>query len=102
MPLVLRFPMLMGFRSPRRIAYGGVNVGDLAKVEDDAVGPEQLRSAGLVKKRDRFVKVLGHGEIDRAVTVRAHAFSAEARRKIEAAGGKAEVIDRRAASRESA
>jgi large subunit ribosomal protein L15 len=55
------------------------------------VGPEELRARGLVAKRG-LVKVLGRGEVTKAVTVRAHAFSKSARQAIEAAGGSVEVV----------
>jgi large subunit ribosomal protein L15 len=71
-----------------------VNVADLqARFESGAdVNPESLRAAGLAKRRDP-VKVLGRGEVRKKLTVRAHAFSASARDKIEKAGGTCEVID---------
>jgi large subunit ribosomal protein L15 len=71
-----------------------VNVSDLeARFEAGAeVTPETLRAAGLAKRRDP-VKVLGRGEISKRLTVRAHAFSASARQKIEGAGGTCELID---------
>jgi large subunit ribosomal protein L15 len=56
------------------------------------VGPEELKEAGLIRRNSRYIKILGEGEIDKALTVRAHAFSSSAKQKIEAAGGKAEVI----------
>ena len=70
-----------------------VNVADLEARFDagDEVTPETLRAAGLAKRRHP-VKVLGRGELDRALTVRAHAFSGTARAKIERAGGTAELI----------
>ena len=92
MPLARRVPKLKGFTPPNQKVYGGVNVGALENLEGDTVGPEELHSAGLVHKRDKLIKVLGSGEIARKLTVRAHAFSASARAKIEAAGGTAEVI----------
>ena len=92
MPLVRRVPKLKGFTPPNRKVYGSVNVGDLARVDGDTLGPDELRAAGLVRKRDKLVKVLANGDVDRAVTVRAHAFSASARAKIESAGGTAEVL----------
>jgi large subunit ribosomal protein L15 len=92
MPLVRRVPKLKGFKPPTRKVYGSVNVADLERVDGDVVGPEELRGAGLVRKRDRLIKILGEGDVGRALTVRAHAFSASARSKIEAAGGTAEVI----------
>jgi large subunit ribosomal protein L15 len=96
MPLVRRVPKLKGFKPPRRTIYGSVNLSQLDRLDAAEIGPDELRVAGLVRKRHDLVKVLGSGEIDRAVTVRAHAFSETARGKIEAAGGKAEVIDRKA------
>jgi large subunit ribosomal protein L15 len=92
MPLVRRLPKLKGFTPPHRKVFGAVNLAALAAIESSAIGPDELRATGLVHKKDRLIKVLGGGEIDRSVTVRAHAFSASARAKIEAAGGTAEVI----------
>jgi large subunit ribosomal protein L15 len=92
MPLARRLPKLKGFTPPNRKTYGGVNVSRLEEMSGDSVGPEEFRAAGLVHKRDKLIKILGGGELTRAVTVRAHAFSDTARQKIEGAGGKAEVI----------
>ena len=100
MPLVRRVPKLKGFTPPNRKRYGGVNLTKLAALEHREIGPEEMRSAGLVKKRDKLVKVLGAGEVDRALTVRAHAFSDSARAKIEAAGGSAEVVGEKEVSKE--
>ena len=71
-----------------------VNVADLETRFDAGaeVTPESLRSAGLAKRSDP-VKVLGRGELQKKLTVRAHGFSAAAREKIEGAGGTCEVID---------
>lgn len=92
MPLARRLPKLKGFTPPNQRVYGAVNVGDLDGLEEGDVGPDELRQAGLVHKRDRFIKILGTGEINRAVTVRAHAISDTARTKIEGAGGTFEPI----------
>jgi len=94
MPLVRRLPKRKGFKPINRVAYGAVNVSELARIESPEIGPAELRVTGLVRKRDRIIKVLGQGDIDRAVTVKAHAFSAAARQKIEAAGGKVEIVAR--------
>lgn len=94
MPLIRRVPQLKGFKPPARLEYAEVNVAALSRVEGSEIGPEQLRAAGLVPKRAERIKVLGDGEIGRAVTVRADAFSEGARQKIEAAGGSAEVLRR--------
>ena len=91
MPLIRRVPKLKGFTPPNRKEYGAVNVGQLADL-GSKVGPDELRAAGLVRKRDKLVKVLGNGDISKKVTVRAHAFSESARTKIEGAGGTAEII----------
>lgn len=93
MPLARRVPKLKGFRPPVRTDYGTVNVAALARIERDEIDPDDLRAAGLVRKRHALVKILGGGEIDRSVVVRGHAFSESARKKIEAAGGTAEVIE---------
>ncbi|MGH2749255.1 MAG: 50S ribosomal protein L15 [Actinomycetota bacterium] len=93
MPLTRRVPKLKGFTPPSRRIYGVVNLSELAEVQGTDIGPDELRAAGLLKKRDRLVKVLGTGEIDRAITIRAHAFSTSARQKIEAAGGTPELIE---------
>jgi large subunit ribosomal protein L15 len=93
MPLVRRVPKLKGFRPPNPRFYGAVNLSALARLDEDTIGPEELRRAGLVRKRDRMVKILGSGDLDRSLRVRAHAFSESARTKIEGAGGSVEVID---------
>jgi len=93
MPLIRRVPKLKGFTPPRRRHFGAVNLADLTKLDATEVGPEELRSAGLVHKRDKLIKVLGVGDLDRALRVRAHAFSESARSKIEGAGGTVEVLD---------
>ena len=79
---------------PFRTHTQPVNVSDLeARFDKDAeVTPDTLRAAGLAKRRHP-VKVLGRGDISTALTVRAHAFSASAKEKIEAAGGSCEVIE---------
>jgi large subunit ribosomal protein L15 len=69
-----------------------VNLGRLSQLEGDTFDFDRLRELGLVKKRNDGLKVLGTGDLQRAITVRAHFFSESARQKIEAAGGKAEVI----------
>lgn len=92
MPLVRRVPKLKGFTPPNRKVFGAVNVGDLESVGGTEVGPDELRGAGLVHKRYELIKVLGNGEVSKKLAVRAHAVSASARQKIEAAGGSIEII----------
>jgi large subunit ribosomal protein L15 len=93
MPLVRRVPKLKGFTPLTRKVYGAVNLAELARIETPTIGPDELRAAGLVRKRDRLIKILAQGEIERPLTVRAHAFSAAAKAKIEAAGGTVQVIE---------
>lgn len=92
MPLHRRTPK-RGFAPRNRTEYRTVNVGDLSELKVSEFGPDDLRDLGLIASGSGPVKVLGSGEIERAVTLRAHAFSASARRKIEEAGGSVEVID---------
>ena len=92
MPLQRRLPA-RGFNNPLAKKLAIVNLDSLNGFgEGTTVTPELLREAGIVKKIHDGIKVLGNGELDRPLTVQAHQFSASARQKIEAAGGKAEVI----------
>jgi len=97
MPLQRRIPKF-GFKNPFRKEYHGINVSRLAelvasgKVDGSAeITPSILRGVGLIGKGE-LVKVLGGGEIEAKVSVSAHAFSASAKQKIEAAGGTATVL----------
>ncbi|MDQ3752613.1 MAG: 50S ribosomal protein L15 [Actinomycetota bacterium] len=92
MPLLRRVPKLKGFRPPNRNVYGVVNLDALDALPGPVLGPDEIRAAGLLHKRNSLIKVLGRGEITGAKTVRAHAFSLSARAKIESAGGSAELI----------
>ena len=92
MPLYRRIPK-RGFtcRNSRRIV--GINLGALERFEDGAVvSVETLIETGIVKNPRDGVKILGNGELTKKLTVQANAFSAAAAEKIEALGGKAEVI----------
>ena len=91
LPLVRRLPHKRGFHNRERVHYVPVNLDQLAGFEAE-VSPQSLAEAGIIKKDTVPVVVLGDGELDRALTVRAHRFSASAKAKIEAAGGAAEVI----------
>lgn len=93
MPLYRRLPKLKGFKNPNRVAYTVVNVERLNGFrKGSTVGPDELRGAGLVKKRG-LVKVLGNGELKKELTIRAHAFSVGAVERIQAAGGTVEIIE---------
>jgi large subunit ribosomal protein L15 len=91
LPLTQRVPKLKGFTNPFRVEYQAVNLDALDRVEGDEVTPEILRAQGLAHKRS-LVKVLGRGEVHRALQVRVHAISAAAERSITAAGGTVTVI----------
>ncbi len=90
MPFYRRIPK-RGFNNPTRVEFSVVNLDDLAKLPQEEITAETLLEAGLVR-RGMPVKILGRGEINRAVTVTAHAFSRSAREKIEKAGGKAVTL----------
>jgi large subunit ribosomal protein L15 len=91
MPLTQRVPKLKGFNNPFRVEYQPINLDTLAASELDEVSPESLFAKGLVSK-GALVKVLGRGELTRAVTVKAHRFSKAAEAAITAAGGTVEVV----------
>jgi large subunit ribosomal protein L15 len=91
MPLSRRVPKLKGFRNPFRVEFAVVNLDTLEQFEGDVVSPDTLRANGLVHKHG-LVKVLGRGELTRAVQVSAHGFSKSAEAAITAAGGSVEVL----------
>jgi large subunit ribosomal protein L15 len=91
LPLTQRVPKLKGFTNPFRVEYVVVNLDALATFEGDEVSPETLRAAGLVHKHG-LVKVLGRGQLERALRVSAHAFSKTASQAITAAGGTVNVL----------
>ncbi|MDH3189547.1 MAG: 50S ribosomal protein L15 [Acidimicrobiia bacterium] len=91
-PLAMRLPKLRGFTNPNKEVYAVINLAALnAFKAGTEVTPELLREQGLIRHKGQ-VKVLAEGEIDKALTVKAHAFSAAAKEKIEKAGGTAEVV----------
>jgi len=92
MPLQRRLPKV-GFTSPFAKKIAVVNVSDLARFDaGGTVDVDALRESGLVKGACDGVKILGNGELDRKLTVKAHAFSTGARAKIEKAGGEVELL----------
>jgi large subunit ribosomal protein L15 len=91
MPLHRRLPKF-GFTNLFKKEFQIVNVADLARCEAGEVSPETLKAAGLIKKTTVPVKVLGNGSVDKAFTVKVAAFTRTAVTKLEAAGGKAEVV----------
>ena len=91
-PLAMRLPKLPGFRNVNRKEYVPVNVGRLDEkfAAGETVNGETLVEKGIIKHPDALVKVLGDGEITKALTIQVDKVSASAKAKIEAAGGKVE------------
>ncbi len=92
MRLVRRLPK-RGFKNFTRVEYDVLNVERLNEFDNDTiVTSELLRTSGIIRKANSRIKVLGDGELTKRLTVRVHNFSKSATAKIEAAGGKAEVV----------
>jgi large subunit ribosomal protein L15 len=92
MPIQRRIPK-RGFTNPFRVEYAIVNVGELERIDPkEPVTLEWLLASGSVKDGRDGLKILGDGDLTKAITVRAHKVSAQAREKIEKAGGKIELI----------
>ncbi|MBI4307745.1 MAG: 50S ribosomal protein L15 [Chloroflexi bacterium] len=91
LPLVKRLPTKRGFHNPFRAEYAEVNVGRLEATFSAGaeVTVEKLKEARIVKNLKKPVKVLGEGDLTKALTIKVHRFTASARQKIEAAGGQA-------------
>jgi len=93
LPLIKRLPRKRGFVNIFREEYSTVNIGKLNAFESGSeVTPERLVAAGLVKSLRHPIKILAEGDIEHPLSVRANKFSAAAKAKIEAAGGKVEEI----------
>jgi len=90
-PLHRRLPKF-GFTNIFKKEYQIVNLVDLARCEGTEITPETLQAAGLIKRTNVPVKILGNGTVDKAYTVKAAAFSKPAKARLEEAGGKAEVV----------
>ncbi len=91
MPLHRRLPK-RGFTNIFRTEYSIVNLDRIAEVGAAEIGLDDYRKLGLVSNRQALIKVLGSGELKKAVTIHAHKFSKSAAEKIEKAGGKAVVV----------
>ena len=91
MPLHMRIPKLRGFKNPFRVEYQAVNLDAIEESGLTEVNPETLLSRGLVRK-NALIKILGRGEITRAVSVQAHAWSTSAEEAITTAGGSLEKL----------
>ena len=95
LPLVRRLPFRRGFTNIHRVEYKPVNLGRLQEKFGDGeqeVTPESLIEAGIIKRSDKAVAILGDGELRAALTIKAHRFSKSAQAKIEAAGGTVEIL----------
>lgn len=94
LPLARRLPFKRGFTNIRKITYKPVNLGRLTEFDfsETEVTPAVMAELGLLKKASDPVVILGDGDVSIALTVKAHRFSKNAREKIEAAGGTAEII----------
>ena len=93
LPLYRRLPKRGFSNSDFKIRYATINVSDLNKFNDgDVVTPELLKETGLLKNQLDGVKILGNGEIEKKLTVKAHKFSKSAIEKLEKSGSKIEVI----------
>ena len=94
LPLIKRLPRKRGFTNIFRTEYSTVNIGQLSVFDAGSeVTPEILVASGIIKSLKKPVKILANGEISHAITVKADKFSATARAKIEAAGGKIEEAE---------
>ncbi len=92
MPLVRRLPKF-GFTNPSRVEYAIVNLTSLVDwTGSETITPQAMVDAGLVKRKKRPIKILGNGELKKSLVVQAHKFSKSAEAKIQAAGGRVEVI----------
>ncbi len=93
LPIIKRLPSKRGFTNIFKVSYSLVDVGELNAFESGSeVTPEKLLEAGIIDSLKHPVKILADGEIEHPVTVKADKFSAAAKAKIEAAGGKVEAI----------
>ncbi len=91
MPMLRRVPKWRGFTNPFRVEYQPVNLDTIEESGLDEISPETLRERGLLGKK-ALLKVLGRGELTRAVRVQAHAVSARAAEAITASGGSIEIL----------
>jgi large subunit ribosomal protein L15 len=91
-PIIRRMPK-RGFTSKFAKVYQVVNLESLVKIKDAVITPALMLEKGLVKSKNKMIKVLGDGELKNPVTIQAHAFSKSAQEKIKKAGGNFEVVN---------
>lgn len=92
MPGYRQMPKLKGFKNFNAILTGSVNVSDLANINSEEITLEVLKKAGKISDKVEILRVLGGGEINKAVTISAQYFTESAKEKIEKAGGKAQIV----------
>ena len=91
-PLIQKLPKLRGFKNPNRVPYVGINVGSLDRITGTEVTIDTLFDAGLIASKKVRVKLLAKGEAKEGYTVSLHAASKGATEKIEAKGGKVQIL----------
>ena len=92
MPGYRQMPKLKGFKNFNAICYAAINVGDLSNVQANEITLESLKAEGKVDSKAQALRVLGNGELSKAVNVSARYFTESAKEKIEKAGGKAQLV----------
>ena len=92
MPGYRQMPKLKGFKNFNAIPTASINVSELANVKADEITLESLQAEGKVSDKVSLLRILGNGELDKAVTVKANYFTESAKEKIEKAGGKAQLV----------
>ena len=92
MPLIRRIPK-RGFTSRAKLEFQIVNLEQLKKIKEPKISLDLLEEKGLIKDKNKLVKILGEGEIKNPITIQAHAISKKAAEKIKNAGGTVEVIN---------
>jgi large subunit ribosomal protein L15 len=91
-PLIRRMPK-RGFTSKFAKVYQVVNLESLSKIKEATITPALMLEKGLVKSKNKLIKILGDGELKTALNIQAHAFSKNAEEKIKKAGGNFEVVN---------
>jgi large subunit ribosomal protein L15 len=91
-PLIRRIPK-RGFTNKFKKEFQIVNLSDLNKIKETAISPELLEQKGIIKDKNKLIKILGDGQIKNPITIQAHAFSKKASQEIKNAGGSIQIIN---------
>jgi len=91
-PLIRKIPKRGFSHEALKKHYQVVNLKEILKLNQKEINPEILEKEGLIKDKEKLIKILGEGEINQSMIIKAHAFSKTAKEKIEKAGGKIELI----------